>query len=243
MYKWIALVLLMQLQNSACATVRVEKNILYITDGVGGVGIDDAKKITEDQAFQSVDRVIISSGGGRMLAAIIIANWIHDKKLDVEIQKFCVSSCANYIFPAGRKKTIADGALLIWHGGAFQSNFVTTVNGYEKSFVAQELSSYPDKNTFFASKDSTHYQNLKIEQSLETSFYRKIGVNPGLPTVGQRAGANLPPWTLSIEDMEKLFITDIQYPVGYGTDEYLKKWLARTNAPTPVRLLKNWVNE
>ncbi len=243
MYKWVALALLMQLQISACANVRVENNILYIKDGATGVGIEDAKKITEDPAFQNVDRVIITSGGGRILAALIIANWIHDKKLDVEIQKLCASSCANYIFPAGRKKTIADGAMLIWHGGAFQSNFVMDVDGYEKSFVAQELSAYPNENTFFASKDSIHYQNLKVEQSLEASFYRGIGVNPALPTVGQRAGADLPPWTLSIEDMEKLSITNIQYPVGYGTDEYLKKWIARAKPPTPVRLLKNWVNE
>ena len=40
--------------------------------------------------------------------------------LNVEVGAHCFSSCANYVFPAGKRKILRRHSLLGWHGGALQ---------------------------------------------------------------------------------------------------------------------------
>ena len=52
------------------------------------------------------NRVLIASGGGHVAPALRMAKAIHQRGMDVEVFGLCFSSCANYIFPAGRNKSI-----------------------------------------------------------------------------------------------------------------------------------------
>jgi hypothetical protein len=45
-----------------------------------------------------------------------IGQWVHDMGLVVEVDKVCFSSCANYIFPAGRGRVIRADSFVGWHG-------------------------------------------------------------------------------------------------------------------------------
>jgi hypothetical protein len=61
-------------------------------------------------------KIILSSGGGDGESGIILGNLIKDHNLDTEVDGFCLSACANYLFPAGKIKTI--NGVLGYHGGA-----------------------------------------------------------------------------------------------------------------------------
>src|SRR5687767_11700772 len=50
--------------------------------------------------------VIIESHGGSAGAAMELGNWILDHKLDVRVDTYCYSSCANYVFLAGENKML-----------------------------------------------------------------------------------------------------------------------------------------
>lgn len=63
-----------------------------------------------------VKRLVITSGGGLVSAALDIAHAVHERQLDVEVPRMCRSSCANYIFPAGRHKLLARPGVVAWHG-------------------------------------------------------------------------------------------------------------------------------
>ena len=49
-----------------------------------------------------------------------IGLWIFDHELDVIVDELCFSSCANYIFTAGKNKIIEKDAIVGWHGSEQQ---------------------------------------------------------------------------------------------------------------------------
>lgn len=61
-------------------------------------------------------RLVITSVGGVVGPALDMAEAIHAGGLDVEVPRACMSSCANYIFPAGRNKTAGRPGAVGWHG-------------------------------------------------------------------------------------------------------------------------------
>jgi hypothetical protein len=63
-----------------------------------------------------ITRLVITSRGGMVSAALDMANAIHERQLDVEVPTACHSSCANYIFPAARRKTLGRADAVAWHG-------------------------------------------------------------------------------------------------------------------------------
>jgi hypothetical protein len=68
------------------------------------------------QQDPNITRLVITSQGGTVSAALDMAFAIHDRQLDVEVPTACLSSCANYIFPAARRKTLGRPGAVAWHG-------------------------------------------------------------------------------------------------------------------------------
>ena len=78
-----------------------------------------AYKLYEESNVKPL-RLIISSPGGTVDYGIQLGEWILSKQLDVEIGDYCISSCANYVFTAGKNKILRKNSLLGWHGGLLQ---------------------------------------------------------------------------------------------------------------------------
>jgi len=64
----------------------------------------------------AVTRLVITSGGGQVDAAIDLALAVHARQLDVEVPTACLSSCANYVLPAARRKLLGRPGAVAWHG-------------------------------------------------------------------------------------------------------------------------------
>ena len=62
-----------------------------------------------------ITRLVISSPGGLVGPALDMAEAIHARGLAVEVAGHCLSSCANYIFPAGVRRVLRGGTVG-WHG-------------------------------------------------------------------------------------------------------------------------------
>jgi len=65
----------------------------------------------------SVNKVIITSGGGEVVSNIRLAKLIREKGIEIEVDGYCMSSCFNYIFLASVKRSIQNSAVLEFHGG------------------------------------------------------------------------------------------------------------------------------
>ena len=63
----------------------------------------------------------------------MIGEWVFDHQLDVIVDELCFSSCANYIFTAGKNKIIGKDAIVGWHGSEQQDLFIAAGHGVSHS--------------------------------------------------------------------------------------------------------------
>ncbi len=108
--------------------------------------------------------IILNSPGGDSKSAIQIGMEISKHSFAVVVNNICASSCANYLFPAGKWKIIAEGGILIWHG-SYAS---------ECSHTAHKI----DSSTATKKEVDEYKKTIKELQTLNEHYYRKINVNP-----------------------------------------------------------------
>jgi hypothetical protein len=88
------------------ALVRMQGDTLYYTGN-----LSKASSAAFDAAVAGVSRgrltrLVIGSGGGDTVEGRHIGRWVRDMALVVEVDVICFSSCADYVFPAGRARVI-----------------------------------------------------------------------------------------------------------------------------------------
>jgi hypothetical protein len=90
-----------------------------------------------------IKEVIVDSKGGDVESAIKIARLIRDKNVLLTVDGACISSCANYIFTAAKRKRVLIGSLLAYHGsiltnqklrGNFNNPMIELTASLERSF-------------------------------------------------------------------------------------------------------------
>jgi hypothetical protein len=145
----------------------------------------------------------ITSGGGDVEAGMELGTWIFAKGLDVYIPRYCISSCANYVFTAGQRKILDDTALLIWHGGATQADLLS-----ESSCLPPGSCDEEEMRNHLAD----YLTNL---QRLESEFFAMIGVDQDITVLGQRSGYDCREsgsigWYYSVPDMAELGVTNVR---------------------------------
>lgn len=147
------------------------------------------------EAHPEARRVVITSGGGQVLSALDMGEAIHARGLDVDVPLVCRSSCANYIFPAGRRKYLGHPLAVGWHGNMTHVLF-------------QQLTG------------ETHYSDSEMEGARELvrreyAFYPRIGVDGFVAWFGKIAPYEIANYyTLAADDMARFGITDVE--VGSG---------------------------
>jgi hypothetical protein len=156
--------------------------------------------------------VFEQAGGGDGITALALGILIHRHNWDVEVADICASSCANFMFPAGKTKYLHQNALLLFHGGPYQENmteFVKSIDQGVKTDGAQvdsvtlgqvdkegtlTVTSHRTKadqavRDFLSIPDlATAGEILNLIRRASDQFYQELGVNPLLPTYGQIGG-------------------------------------------------------
>lgn len=169
------------------------------------------------ESNQAAPLLAISSTGGEVRQALELAEWIFDNEVAVEITDVCLSSCANYVVPAAKTIYLNPQSLMAWHGGAQQAMSDDEID----KLVTQAWETLPQSERENRSKESIKERVLGSRQALidaELAFYHEVGINSNLPIVGQtceyyqavRADDSTLGWYLSIEDMQRMGIRDIQ---------------------------------
>ncbi|MBK8188374.1 MAG: hypothetical protein IPK77_14590 [Cellvibrio sp.] len=173
--------------------IYVEDKKLYFNDEITEKNALEFSRVLVSNGG-SIDKIIVNSYGGSVDHAIDMANLIYEHKLDVEIDKYCGSSCANYIFPAGKRKFINRNSVIFWHGGA---------------------NMYGNKKNDGLNHDEKTALDVKALHKKEIDFYRMIGVDPILPYRGQYFGDSYTSlkfsegWFYSVSDMKKMGIRNV----------------------------------
>ena len=102
-----------QAQCPPAATVRLVDEAVIFSGRIDARSAAEFLRLLQDPGIK---RLVITSDGGIVSAALDMALAIHERQLDVEVPTACFSSCANYIFPAARHKTLGKPGAVAWHG-------------------------------------------------------------------------------------------------------------------------------
>lgn len=194
--------------KSAEASIIVDSpTLLYIGEisGEANRRLFDAYSAHRDQ----IKWLSIKSKGGRVEDGMALGQWIHERGLGIKVYEYCLSSCANYVFPAARKKLLSSFAVIGYHGGACSSHF-------DRSALTQHQTGMSEAEIRKSNEDFNAYLAQQCEK--ERSFYKGLGVRDDLSTLGQspeyetqfeKSPAALG-WTYSQSAFEKLGVRDIQ---------------------------------
>lgn len=152
--------------------------------------------------------VITNSTGGNWETNLGIATLIHDHGWDVEVVDLCASSCAIFIFPAGKKKYLHPQAMLAFHGGPHQENLKEQIAAMKQSTETNgaPVEAHPERidkegrvsldperaplrkqiRDFLGIVDATTDEEIAARMTEASDrFYEHLGINILLPHFGQ----------------------------------------------------------
>ncbi len=215
-------VAVMALQVSALITqarsepvVVAEQKTLRYTGEITSDGVSRVESLLA--AHPDIRILEINSTGGSIDRGIDLGLLVFRHGLDVHVTgSMCMSSCANYVFTAGRRKVIEPGAVVVWHGSAIQKGLYD-FDKFDLTFFREAYGRDPNCIERLALRWKLHTYRRRV-QSRQAEFFELIKVDPGVTVFGQTHGCKCQ-WTLSPEDMTAFGIKNVSAYPGYGTQE------------------------
>ncbi len=190
---------------------------LYATDTAVYSGELDAVRTAEFfKRYNNtpVSRLLINSSGGEVEAGIRLGLWVYEHQLDVVVRGVCLSSCANYVFTAGRHKQVTPGSVVAWHGNYHHLD----KTGLWRDDV--ELRMRRDGEDEARAIVNVRRQVDKLV-GLERQFFARVGVDEYLCWVGKSAPYHVPDYfTLSAEDMARYGVQQVSLPKAYADTDF-----------------------
>jgi len=230
--QWLTLVLATALSSSALAAMKepdlsVHKDTLFYDGQITKEGVKRFIALYDKQKTKPT-LITIRSKGGDAESGMDFGDFVRAQQLSVRVMDYCISSCANYIFPAAKTKRLAKDAVIAWHGAvnSGQFNFKPEDGSKIQNFRCQtretchaEMARHmaethpcakPETCAEEREKLATHA--LAIFEGLakrEQAFFESIGVDGLVTLYGQDVVKCRCNWTFSVEDMRHFNINDV----------------------------------
>lgn len=155
------------------------------------------------------ERLRITSGGGEVKAGIALGRWVHEQGMTLVVEDYCLSSCANYVFPAAPRKRLRPGALVAWHGNY---RHLLETGQWREDAAARMQKRGEDRATALARARQFAEQLVALEQV----FFERIEVDDRLCWFGKLPPHEAPDYyTLSVADMARFGVTNVSAPSDY----------------------------
>lgn len=199
------------------AAIKVEGTTVSY---VGQISESNVERFLRAVDGKKVSVLIIASSGGEVNAGMKMGEWVFDNHVDIVVDRMCMSSCANYVFTAGRSKTINKNAIVAWHGSILQETGMSdedvraeTIKGYNK---------LPEDERKKIDVEAVIGQTLKQIREYRVStkarqeqFFRKIGVDEYICRIGNEKYGARDFFVLSVKDMARFGVRDVHAPEDY----------------------------
>lgn len=195
-------VLYVRSEPTRCHTITLTGSITPNT-------FDEARRCLVRSTAPKKTFVVAASPGGNTEVALALGMLIHRHNWDVEIVDYCISSCANFIFPAGKVKYLNRNSVVVFHGGPHQHNLFEMAMEVDRSLamrggrlehvdygqVGRENTVGYDPRVVEASQEVREFLSIESVssavdllnelRSLSDQFYHDLGVDRRLPDYGQ----------------------------------------------------------
>ncbi len=156
-----------------------------------------------------VTTLLIDSAGGEIVVGMEFGNWVFERELNIVIDHACLSSCANYVFTAARRKEIRPGAVVAWHGSAKQPGLLERLHQLvEEDIASRDLPpSRRQQELRRARQANVRYLTSAIRKQDE--FFYRIGVDEYVTRIGNERYGIRGFFYLSVEDMAEFGIENV----------------------------------
>ncbi|NLZ41795.1 MAG: hypothetical protein GX886_11170 [Comamonadaceae bacterium] len=166
------------------AVVRVQGDTVYYTGNLSKASSAAFDAAVARVSRGQITRLVISSGGGDTVEGRHVGRWVRDMALVVEVDVICFSSCADYVFPAGRAPLIRANAFVGWHGNERQFDVLAaradvSVEDQLAAVVPADVS--PGPRAAFVQEA---LRSIAVTRKDEAEFYGSLGLNDAFAVCG-----------------------------------------------------------
>ncbi len=151
-----------------------------------------------------VEWLSITSEGGEINHGMDLGDIVHDYDLKLEVNEYCLSSCANYVFSAANHHRISNHAVIGFHGGT---------TGMEKEIISF-TDAMPEEERESTKQNLEKYMKSAVIR--ERKFFEKISVDQEITTLGQSSEykkfaekEDFVGWYYSLEGLATLGVSNI----------------------------------
>ena len=211
----LLLVAMLSPMSGMCAA-ELEQTQVYISNGqleyVGELNAAANQRLFDlyEKVSPKPTVLAIRSPGGEVNAGMSLGTWVHARALHVQVLEFCLSSCANYVFPAGNQKILSNFAVIGYHGGPgdpAKLAFDAPTQAMYDSLDAAQQKAFMDGLAKLSGRDGQR----------EAEYYRQLGVRSDISSLGQdsqfdalnKANPDAAGWTYTLEGFSLLGVRNV----------------------------------
>jgi hypothetical protein len=195
----------------------------------------DALKARHAALSPTPQWLVVDSGGGDAMLGMELGEWVAEQGLGVRVRHVCMSACANYVFVAARRRHIEPGAVVAWHGSAVQATFMDPVhmeNEFRAMVAEQAQMSAAERAAMLAELLPQVPTLIAGVRSRQRALFARAGVDECITVIGQITGKAQEFWFLSVADMARFGLRDVQ-----AQADYLRTDVSALQARAPVQPL------
>jgi len=183
----------------------------------------------------SVTTLVIDSAGGEIVTGMEFGTWVYERRLDVVVDRACLSSCANYVFTAGRNKEIKPGAVVAWHGSAKQPGLLEQLHDIVEQDIGSKRLPHSQKSREIARARLTNVEYLTAAIQMQNGFFYRVGVDEYVTRIGNDKYGVRGFFYLSAIDMAAFGIDNVTVAEDYAD---MDPGLLARRVGFPVSLVK-----
>ncbi|MCO4322013.1 hypothetical protein [Aliidiomarina quisquiliarum] len=147
------------------ANVFIDNNTLVLHGSADKAAVQSLLSLANNNP--EIKHFRVRSAGGDPMAAMNWGYHLFKHEFSLEVEGYCLDSCANYFFPAAYERILQKNAIVAWSGGAKHENWVYQWQSYSLPGMRSVVS---------------HYLNASLRR--EIRFYQRIMVYQKLTMFG-----------------------------------------------------------
>jgi|GEM_PF-3227275 hypothetical protein len=184
-----------------------------VIDFQGPIHADSARAILALLTQGRFDTLRIQSTDGDLFAARSLGQAVFEHQIHVVVSGPCVELCANYVFTAGRQRSIEERGFVLFRAHADFQNCVAQI---ERLSALQRQAGDAALSADEQRMLTTGTRWLR----LNTDYFSRMGVDASLLSVGYQAGHPVSEWILSPQHMARLGMAVQQVPADYASPAF-----------------------
>jgi len=185
----------------------------------GSLTKDGLKAMRKAGLTPPVTTLLIDSAGGEIVVGMDFGTWVFERDLDVVVDGACLSSCANYVFTAGRNKDIQAGAVVAWHGSAKQPGLLEQMHKAVEDDINAKGLSRRKRSQEIARSRRANVEYLAAAIQKQNAFFYRVGVDEYITRIGNDKYGVRGFFYLSVDDMASFGLNNVTATKGYTNME------------------------